>query len=221
MGVQIQPCCCSCVTGTYSSFSLSCITTPIDLQADPGRLSECRLVFIGTVDNDCSQVFSIPAPTQTALKAWVEAGGRLYVMGDSVTCFNRDNPTNRTNYNNFLGFLGTGMQLTTNIPDGCPPTDSCYDVVPASIGIMNGLTTPMRYSLGGEISGGTPLASTATDVPVLGCDVPHVFIAAEEIGAGLVVACASSFTLGFCVPAEGNCQFFNRLCDWTIARILA
>jgi hypothetical protein len=186
------------------------------------ELAQARLAFAGTRSSSCSDEFSLSAPVQTALKAWVEAGGRLFLTADNITCFNLVYATNQTNYNNFLGFLGSAMQLTNNFPFGCPETSDCADATALGIGIMEDLPAPIRYLQGGEISGGTPLAHTSTIYTPNGCDVPHVLMAAEEIGDGLVVACASSYVFGItCEEAGGSCEFLTRLCNWTVARILA
>lgn len=220
-GIQVQPGCCDCVAVGYNlvdGWALTCLV-PGDAN-DPAQLAAADIAFIGPWNNGCNGAYSYPAPLQTAIKDWVTAGGRLFFTANSYDCFNLGDAANVTNYNNFLGFLGTGMQLENTIPVGCPPSLDCYDAIPATIGIMNGLTSPFTYAQGGEITGGTALAATSIDVPILGCDVPHVFMAAEQIGSGLVVACASSFTLGFCEPGTQNCQFFNRLCKWSVSRIL-
>jgi hypothetical protein len=181
-------------------------------------LDGARLALAGPGNNSCSSEYTYDSGFQSDLLAWVEAGGRLFLTGDNVTCFDLVYP-NRTDFNNLLGYLGSAMQLTTNFPFGCPETSDCADATPASIGIMDSLPAAIQYKQGGEISGGTPLAYTSTIYTPNGCDVEHVLIAAEEIGDGLVVACASSY-LTAC-DTDGIYEFLRRLCTWPVADIMA
>ncbi len=223
-GIQVQPGCCECraayggddpVSGLIQCYS----NLAGDILLDPALLAGRGLAFIGPRQASAGVAYSYPAPAQTAIKAWVEAGGRLFFTANPLDTFDTV-PTNSTNYNNFLGFLGTGLQLTTNIPAGCPPTLDCFDCVPSPIGIMNGLAASFRYAYAGEISGGTPLASTQIMVgSMIGCDVNRVFMAAEQVGSGLVVACASSVPL-ISDSCGINCEFYNRLCSWAVSRIM-
>jgi len=222
VGIQIQPCCCdtTCVAGTYNpidTFILDCGFSFRDLVADLTLLDQCDIIFVGPYNAGAGATYTYPAPLQAAVKTWVEAGGRMFFTANPTATFDAGGTGNVAAYNAFLGFLGTGMQLTANIPFGCPPVADCVDVIPVSIGVMNGLAAPLKYALSGEISGGTVLAGTSIDFPILGCDIPWNMIAAEQIGDGLVVACGSSNIMGAC---GDPCEFFQRLCKWSIARIL-
>jgi hypothetical protein len=210
---SLQCCCCTYYTYGFDSF------VPGDAVGQGAALADARLCFAGPLNNSCASEYTYDAGFQSDLLARVTAGGRLFLTGDNVTCFDLVYP-NRTDFNNLLGFLGTGMQLTTNFPFGCPETSDCADATPAAIGIMDGLPTAIKYKQGGEISGGTPLAQTSTVYPFNGCDVPHVLMAAEQIGDGLVVACASSYLTLDCDNA-GLYEFLRRLCKWPVADILA
>lgn len=212
----LKCCCCRLIALGDAPLSLC----PYFDSRQTAVLSEAKLALVGPRESSCAEEFALDAPTQTALKEWVEAGGRLFLTADNVTCFNLVHASNRTNFNNFLGFLGSGMQLTSNFPFGCPETSDCAEATAAAIGVMNDLPSPLEYKQGGEISGGTPLAYTSTIYTPNGCDVPHVLMAAEEIGAGLVVACASSYLFTSC-DAEGFCMLLKRLCSWSIAGLLA
>jgi len=219
-GIQVQPGCCECKGVVYnSSGPLGCLPLIGDAD-DPAALAASRIAFLGPANFSCSTSYSYPAPLQLAIKDWVTAGGRLFLTAEPYNCFTLGDPANATNFNNFLGFLGTGLQLTTNIPFGCPPIAGCFGVIPATIGVMNGIANPYDCTSAGEISGGTPLAYTSLDFPFLGCDVPNVMMAAEQIGSGLVVACGAPYEPSFCMT-DGTCEFFNRLCKWSVSRILA
>lgn len=182
-------------------------------------LDEARVALVGPRNNSCATEYTYSAGFQTDLLAWVTAGGRLFLTGDNITCFDSAY-TNRTNFNNLLGYLGSAMQLTANFPSGCPETTDCAEATAEAIGIMDGLASPIEYVQGGEISGGTALANTSTIYLPNGCDVAHVLMAAEQIGDGIIVACASSYVHGTCDTA-GICEFLSRLCTWSIADILA
>lgn len=185
-------------------------------------LGAARLALVGPRQSVCGNEYTYDAGFQSALLAWVTAGGRLFLTGEYVQCFDLAYPNNSTDYNNLLGYLGSAMQLTTNFPFGCPETGDCADATPAAIGVMDALPAPLTYTNGGEISGGTPLAYTSTIYTPNGCDVPHVLMAAEPIGDGLVVACASSNVFGFPAMCDtvGICELLRRLCTWSIADIM-
>lgn len=215
MTIQTQPCCCDC---RYFPYGPGPGLVPTCVGVGVSSLAGARLCFAGPRESLCSLTYSYDPAFQAALLPWIRAGGRFFFSADNYTCFGA---INFSNYNNLLGFLGSGMQLTTNFPDGCPYVLDCVDASSAAIGIMNGLVHPIMYKLGGEISGGTPLAYTSTLFPGLGCNVPHVLMAAERIGNGLIVACASSWLGdGFSCDISGNCQFWRRMCLWSIDRIM-
>jgi hypothetical protein len=182
-------------------------------------LAAARLALAGPRNNSCAIEYTYDAGFQSDLLAWVTAGGRVFLTADNITCFDLVYSTNSTDFNNLLGYLGSALQLTTNFPFGCPETSDCAEASPAAVGIMDGLPAPIEYKQGGEISGGTPLAYTSTIYTPNGCDVPHVLMAAEQIGDGLVVACASGYVFSEC-NQTGLCEFLRRLCKWSIADIL-
>ncbi len=219
-GVQIQPNCC-CRSGRYELVSgPPCFLTDIEISGDISLLSQIDILFLGFDTGGpaaCDKVCIYPAPFQVALKAWVEAGGRLFFKSVPILCFNLPDPDNVARYNALLGFLGTGMQLSANIPLGCS-ADGCFDAASEPIGIMNGLTSPLNYNYNGEISGGTPWAKSFAPTPGTDCNVPRVFVAAEQIGSGLVVAASAFYLWNVC---DSNCQFYQRLCKWTVDRIMA
>lgn len=214
-GFGLGCCCDRCTYFTYGDDSF----VPGDaVGTGVATLAEARLAFAGPLNNSCASEYTYDAGFQSDLLAWVTAGGRLFLTGDNVTCFNLVYP-NQTDFNNLLGFLGSAMQLTNNFPFGCPETSDCADATPEAIGIMDGLPAAITYKQGGEISGGTPIAYTSTVYTFNGCDVPHVLMAAEQIGDGLIVACASSY-LTDC-GTDGIYEFLRRLCRWSVADILA
>lgn len=186
---------------------------------DAGELAAANIAFVGPWAEACNASYDYPAPLQVALKTWVEAGGRLFLTADNLDCFNGGDPFNSNKLNSFLGFLGSGIQLTGSIVGGCPSLFECSEGAPEAIGIMNGLPGPFYQISAGEVSGGTPLAQTAINHPFSGCDVPHVFMAVEQIGSGLVVLSASSRVFGDC-DTTGACEFYRRLCSWSVADIL-
>jgi hypothetical protein len=218
MGRSARQCCCC----NYYSYNFDGFDPGEGIGTGVAALADARLCLAGPLNNSCASEYAYDAGFQSDLLAWVTAGGRLFLTGDNVTCFNLVYP-NRTSFNNLLGYLGSALQLTTNFPFGCPETSDCADATAAAIGIMNDLPAPIQYKQGGEISGGTPLAYTSTEYIFNGCDVPHVLMAAEQIGDGLVVACASSYFTDACDArdARGIYEFLRRLCRWPIADILA
>jgi hypothetical protein len=213
MGRSGRCCCCS-----YYSYNFDGLVPGDVVGKGVGTLAAANLCLAGPSSNSCASEYTYDAGFQSDLLTWITAGGRLFLTADNVTCFNLVYP-NRTDFNNLLGYLGSAMQLTTNFPFGCPETGDCADATAASIGIMNSLPDAITYKQGGEISGGTPLAYTSTAYIFNGCDVPHVLMAAEEIGDGLIVACASSY-LTDC-DTDGIYEFLRRLCNWPIADIMA
>ena len=213
----LKCCCCTLYVHGEDSFLIAGCVGDTTLTLDAARLA-----LVGPRQGVCSNEYTYDAGFQSDLLAWVTAGGRLFLTGEYVQCFDLAYPSNSTDYNNLLGYLGSAMQLTTNFPFGCPETADCADATPAAIGVMDALPAPLKYVAGGEISGGTPLAYTSTIYTPNGCDVPHVLMAAEQIGDGLVVACASSQVFG--LPGEcdmtGICELLRRLCNWPIADIM-
>jgi hypothetical protein len=215
--------CCCC---TWYSYNFDGILPGDVVGNGVPSLADARLCFAGPLNNSCASEYAYDAGFQAELLAWVEAGGRLFLTADNVTCFDLVYP-NRTSFNNLLGYLGSSMQLTTNFPFGCPETSDCAEASPGFIGfppeylaIVSDLPAPISYKQGGEISGGFPLAYTSTVYPFNGCDVSHVLMAGEQIGEGMVIACASSYLTLDC-DGPGLYEFLRRLCKWPVADILA
>jgi len=219
LGIGGLNCCCDkCRFFMYGDDAMplgACFGTEV------GDLAAATLALVGPRNNSCATEYTYDAGFQSDLLAWITAGGRLFLTCDNVTCFNLVYTANRTDLNNLLGYLGSAMQLTTNFAFGCPETSDCADATAAAIGIMDSLPAGIQYKQGGEISGGTPLAYTSTVYTFNGCDVEHVLMAAEEIGDGLIVVCASSYVYDTLCDNDGICEFLNRLCRWTVADIMA
>lgn len=213
--------CETCDVCTYYAYGGDAVPLAGCLGTVSGSVAAARIVLAGPRVNSCATEYTYDAGFQTDLLAWITAGGRLFLTGDNVGCFNSTFPGNQTSFNNLLGFLGSAMQLTSNFTFGCPETSDCADASPALIGIMDALPSAIAYKQGGEISGGTPLAYTSTIYLPNGCDVEHVLMAAEQIGDGLIVACASSYVYDDLCDNDGICEFLDRLCRWDIADIMA
>lgn len=218
LGIGLGCCCDRCTFYVHGPDAMPLGTC---FGIEVGDLADARLALAGPRVNSCATEYTYDAGFQSALLAWITAGGRLFLTSDNITCFNLVYTDNQTDHNNLLGYLGSAMQLTNNSPFGCPETSDCADATPESIGIMDALPAAIQYKQGGEISGGTPLAYTSTIYTPNGCDVEHVLMAAEQIGDGLIVACASSYVFDDACDNQGICEFLKRLCTWSVAEILA
>lgn len=226
MSCNIQPFCCR-----YVGFSLG--MSPIGLcigadgivtnvNADPTLLSKCRMLFIAW---DFSSACGDDYPWEygdnfVRLKQWVEDGGRLVALSEYYECLD---PTAFTKYNALLGFLGTSMQQLTSPGVGCDL--GCYHVaindeaVPLMAGLTNGGIT---YAATGLIQGTTavPLAR-----PEAGGDCPrsgNKMMMMEKVGKGVVIACPDNNILFGCgSDTLKNCQFFQRVFDWSVDSMFA
>lgn len=212
--------CCGCRYGYYVTVRPPTFGVPLckcfrvpDAPDEGNPFENVRLLLTGAYDGTCSEEYSWPSEIQTQIKERVEAGMRLFIPCENIHCYDLAHPGNSTRYNNFLGYLGSGLQLTANFPFGCPETSDSVAATKAEVGIMEDLPDEIGYIAGGEISGGTALAYTSTIYTPNGCGVEHVLMAADQVGDGLVVACASSYI----VP---GCEFFKRLCTWSVDDIL-
>lgn len=170
-----------------------------------GRISECKLVFGGSIEIACGPATSRMAPSSWShIKDYIMSGGRLYFAtefgsfghADGVTAGCLQDPPQ---VNSFLSYLGASLHWDGDVDisgNGCnAATGTC---TPGAAAIAVGCA-PLKVAVLGLISGGTSVWITPAG---------NKAMVVEKLGNGFLFLCGDSNPAGC---GYDNCDFFRRL----------
>lgn len=218
-----RPC---CITIGFDqspwSWISSCLTNPTisALAGNISKINDCQLIFAGN-NGTCGNAMRFPSVYWSAIKTWVENGGRLFICAEHsgngpgfpgfINQCLQDMPT----LNSFLGAMGSTMQYVGNDYNASTPQCSADYYQAGAANIAQGLTfTGERF---GEISGGTSLwVGNKAGTGGSGSGVGKVAVAVEAIGNGFIAVSGDSNHQ----QCTGYCPFLKRWRDYDSANII-
>lgn len=218
LGGSCSPCCQTIGfdSAAYFSECFPGFSVVTNISQNVAKLSGLKLVFAGyNTTNACETAVSVRFPINdyTAVKAWIELGGRLVLFSEFENCL-QDSAELTT----FLGVLGSTMSWVGGVVDAqchdlsaSPPRDRRCTAGAANI--AQGLNGDIYMAASAEISGGTSVFFSSSG---------KLIFAVEQLGNGFLFLCGdASMRPNNCGGLhESNCEFFGRLYDYADGDIL-
>ena len=168
-----------------------------NLSSDVSRLGECKIVFAGNY-NICGQAVRFADAQWPALKAYVEGGGRLYMVAEHSGEYPIGPPgttsfichTDLTRTRDFLSFMGSSLDL-----DGKLWSDLAVMVAgAANIATGQGSVFNMRVGAFSAVSGGTSVFTSSGGGGGDNDGAGLTVVAVEQIGSGFIFLSGDSNT---------------------------
>lgn len=191
-----------------------------NLYADISRINECKAVFCG-MHSYCGEPFLFDASQYSAIREWVENGGRLYCNGeyylsDFDYCMS---PGTRDQINDLMDTVGSSMRFAAGQCNcGCPEGDMWLGSSgPARIMSYPSSLSGVYHACTCEVVGGTVVGYTdaepSSENPQ--CNSAYPFIGIEQVVEGFVILAGDGNIFsgsGSCNPFD-NCELARRFIE--------
>jgi len=216
-------CCCCPVgfdVGAWPGIQGCICENPIVyLRDDISRIVDCKAVFCGP-SSVCGGAMKFKPEQYSAIKDWVENGGRLWCNGeynqdgDGYDCLGDEA---RDKINSFMSALGCSMQVGHHACNcGCldPEGNPWLGINGAAKIVTTPTSLPGVYhACVGEVTGGTTINRARPMQDNQGGNSPaclssYPWIAIEQVGQGVVVLTGDSDVFDGC--GHDNCEIAKR-----------